>query len=91
VLLPRAVRLYACSLGAWSCGQHAIDLLGKLVERDCARDCDCRLFISGPTSRPHQDKAWGAMKSPSVRLLAILENGLKILPFVETLGKGRLI
>ena len=85
------MRLGGLTLRTWGSGQHAIDLLSKILERDCARDRDRRLFLSGPTSRSHQNKTGGAMKSPSVRLLAILENGFEILPFVETLGKRRLV
>ena len=44
-----------------------------------------------PDDRPYQNKAGGAMKSPPVRLLAILENGFEILPLVETLGEHRLV
>ena len=79
------------SLGAWGSGQHAIDLLGKILERDCAGDRDRRLFLGRSTDRPYQNKAGGAMKSPPVRLLAILENLFEILPLVETLGKHCLV
>src|SRR4029077_1840488 len=79
------------SLRAWVSGQHAINLLGKLVERECAGDRDRRLFLSGPTCCSHQNKTGGAMKTPPVCLLAILENGFEILPLVEALIKRRLI
>jgi hypothetical protein len=79
------------SLGTRGSGQHAIDLLSKILEWDRARDRDCRLFLSGPTGRSHKNKTWSAVESPPVRLLAIPENGFEIFPIVETLGKRRFV
>ena len=73
------MRLDGLSPGARGSGQHAINLLGKILKRDCAGDRDRWLFLGRSTDRPYQNKAGGAMKSPPVRLLAILENRFEIL------------